>query len=265
MYLKRGFNKAWEAIRKKNKLLVGLLVIQLIFVVLLTYVTMIYSVSIMNDLKDIIEPVEQANFDQEDMDQNQLMKQLLPVYKSYNSLKSNLLGFAGWLAALFVIFHGGLWVLSHKLLGSKGILKMWIKHFVASVFWLGLFILGTYLVFNTANMENLRANMFILGGIFLVFYFFLATSLAHINVKDWKRYLNRTLKSFKKGHYVLLVFAINLLVIAAGVFLIYLGRNRFFFGSMFMAIFFILLILTRLFWIACLHEKYNEKHKGGNS
>ena len=67
------------------------------------------------------------------------------IYEGYNLLKDSLIQMTNWLIFLYLLFQGGLWVGTHKLINNKsGILKPWIKQALSSVLFWGIFFIISY-------------------------------------------------------------------------------------------------------------------------
>lgn len=252
MFLKRGLKETLEASKKNKLMLSALFVLQIIFIVVLTYTTMIYSVKIINNIQEVIGPAQQVNYGDEQQD---ILNQLLPIYQSYAHLKSNLLQFAGWLAGLVLIFQGLLWTLSHKILGARKLGKIAVKYLVTALIGMGLFAFLSSVILNSITIDNLKTPLIILGVISLILYFIFLNILAFINTENWKQFIKKIRMNFKRMPHSLLTFVINITLVGLFSYLIYLARNYFLFGSLFTAILFALLVLTRIFWISCLNEK----------
>jgi len=254
-FLKRGFKETLEAVKQNKLQVIGLFLLQIFFIILLIYVTMIYSVKIINGIQQVIEPVQQVNYGD---DQQDIFNQLYPIYESYAQLKGNLLGFAGWLAGLFLVFQGLLWTLSHKVIGARKLGKILVKYLVTTSLGILLFVLLAYSVLSSITIDNLKMPLIVLGIVSLLMYFLFINFLAFLNTDNWKGYFRRVLSNLKKIQYSLLVFAINIILLGMFTYLIYLGRNYFLLGSLSTAILVVLLVLSRIFWISCLNEKNNH-------
>ncbi|MBU1111136.1 MAG: hypothetical protein KJ896_00005, partial [Nanoarchaeota archaeon] len=159
-WLKQSFKKSFVAIRKRKWLFVAMILIQLLFIGLFSYVGIFFQLEIFEDLNKISAPLEElANVDPENSDAlGTMVGQYAVVYAAYKSLLGNLFWFGLWATLIFLTLGSSLWIMANYLV-SKGwkqstswkikfsvIGKSWLKYLVSTiVIFVPFMILGYFL------------------------------------------------------------------------------------------------------------------------
>jgi hypothetical protein len=264
-YLKRGLKNTYRAIKKHKLIFLLLIFLQIVFIVILSTVSYKYQIKVLEDARGIMEPIEQGNYNASSIEQGQpFSPNTLEIYKSYQSLAKNILYLSIWFLCLFVIFNGALWILSHHILEEKikNFLNAYLKIIVSFIVFIIPFFIAAYFFLKSLLKMDLpleAISKYIQGTSYLLilFYFFLIVAFAFIFTKSWKEFLKSWFKvAIKNIHYSLLVLLINLVLIFVSLFLVslYLNDETFFLMMLFSIILLVLLVVTRIFWIACLKE-----------
>jgi len=276
-FLKQGLKKVIEAIKANKLLFITLFILQTIFLITISYASLHYQMEILEDARGIIEPLQNANYDPDSIqDGNPFLQDPLTVYKSYKSLINNILFMDLWLLFIFIIINGLIWTLCHQLLEGKSKLFsnlknlgfIWSRFIIFSLILLSpllilfYFILTRTLTFGISPQFFATLSIIILCSYFVIYYFLLV-SFAFIDEKRIKKLLHNIFTvAFKKIHFTLIVLVINLILIFINGYLIYLTFNKLQFFPLTLLLTIILittLVLTKIFWIVCLKEIIRDK------
>lgn len=266
-YLKRGLQHLGRSISKHKFLFIILILLQAGFIAALAYVTITSQVKILNTAQEIILPLQQANYDAESIQQGkEFISQMAGIYQAYQSLIQQIIRLGLWWLGLFLMVDGTLWVVSHQLLEKvswKSSGKQWIKYTAATLVLLGPFLLVLYLILKMALRAQLDPEKFgqmlkyLLYSLGLLYYLML-NAFASIQVTSWKEFARHFfITAVKKIHYTSLILAINLALLSAAGYLIYYFMEispNFTLMMVLSGLLILLIILTRLYWIACLRE-----------
>ena len=264
-YLKRGLKNTYQAIKKHKLLFFSLIILQIILIVVTSMVTLEYQIKILDNTKGIMEPIEQGNYDSTSIQEGELFTQdTLKIYQSYRSLTKNLLHYCLWILGIFIIFNGGLWILVHSFFERKNFhetMHAYLKFFFSTIISIiPFFIIAYYFLkkmveeISVTNVSQLIQNT---SYALIIVYFFLLIAFAFIDVRSWKLFFKKWFKvGIKNIHKSISVLLINLTLILGSGYLIYryLYEETFFLMILFSALFVIILVLTKIFWIACLKE-----------
>lgn len=267
-YLIKGWSRTFQAVKKHKLLFLSLLILQLFFLLSVGSLSYIYQVKIIENVQKIIEPLENAEFDKGNLEAGQVFgPEIMQVYQSYQALVRDITNFLLWLAGLFLIVNGAVWILSHQLLGR---LSSWqerakarLKFTVASLAIMGpLFIVGYYviraMVGLETEMEQFISTVKLFSYVLLAGYYLLLASFAFLHLDSWKDFVKKFFKAaIVELHLTILVLAVNSALIFGSLCLIYYSMNHWQNFPLMIASSFLLLVitvLTRLFWISCLEE-----------
>lgn len=280
-YLYRGLQDAAKSIREHKILFIVLILLQIGLIAALAYITITYQVKILTTAQQIIEPLQNANYDAESIQQGkEFMSQIAGIYQAYRTLIQQVLYLAAWWLGLFLIVNGALWVLSHQMregFSWKKAGKQWIKYGVATLILLGPFLLVIYFILKGVMKAQVDPDKFgemlkYLLYSFAIIYYLMANAFASLNAASWKEFVRYFFTTaIRKIHRTLPVLIINLALLSGTVYLIYYFMEinpNFALMMAASAILMILLILTRLYWITCLRELIHHKspdHEKSNS
>ncbi len=271
-YLYRGLQDVAKSIREHKILFIVLILLQIGFIAALAYITINYQVKILNTVQEIIQPLQNANYDPESIQQGQeFISQIAGIYQAYRTLIQQVLYLAAWWLGLFLVVNGALWVLSHQILERiswKNIGKQWMKYAAATAVLLGPFLLAIYLILKGVMKaqvdpdkfgELLKYLFYSVAGI----YYLIINAFASLNAVSWKEFVGYFFTTaIKKIHRTMPVLIINLSLLSGAAYLIYyfMEINPNFAWMMAASVLLMkLIILTRLYWIACLRELTSHK------
>lgn len=276
-HLKKGLINAFRAIKKRKLTFTALILLQIIFIALFIFISLTYQIKVFKNAQGIMEPLQNANYDAESIKEGQpLTNDVMQIYKSYKSMIQNLTEMILWLFLAFILINGSIWILTHQLLERKKSLRKTaeagLKFVVSSLVLIVPYAIIGYFLLKTLLKAGVATDSFawivrILAYLFLVTYYFLLAAFAFIDVKSWKVFLRRIFfVSIKKIHHTLLVLLINLILILIGLYLVYLSMNTQTLILMILTVllFVVVLVLTRIYWVACLKEisrDYQSKEK----
>ncbi len=254
-FLAQGWKDTIAGIRQHLGLVLIILLLQIVLVAAVAVVGVTYQVKILENAKNIIEPLQNANFNADSLQQGQpFLNDFQSVYVNYQSLIKNLIALGGWLTGIFLIINGWLWGLSHRLLGGKGFLTIWAKYIVASIVLLGPFLGVTYYVLRgLLNLESDPLSAIspgkILAYLGLAAYYFLLVAFASIGAPTWKQFIKSFFRAgITRIYKTIVVLLINLVLLGGNLYLIYYAMNNLPFAMVvtLSLLFFVVIVLTRL-------------------
>ena len=279
-YLKKGLVNTLNSI-KKHKLLFALLVLlQIIFVVSSLWLGTHYVLKILADTQGVIGPLEQANYDSQKLEQGMpFTPDYASIYNSYQSMLKNIAAFAGEMLAMYLVLNGSIWLLSHRMFqdkkqgkpNHKETAKKTIQFFLKA--WSGVLVLFTpfviisyYVLIHYIRLSDSFASVLLVIKILLVvklsLYYILLAAFAAARAPSWKNFAEKTIRlSISNAQKTFPLFILIAAVLLA------------FFATLYAAIEYtesvalllitgaltiIIIVLTRLFWIAGVQEIESE-------
>ncbi|MEK6809789.1 MAG: hypothetical protein AABY40_03880, partial [Nanoarchaeota archaeon] len=185
----------------------------------------------------------------------------------YRSMLRNVFAFLAWMAALFLLLNGCIWMLSHWILqenkpwrikikeGLQFLLKAWTAMFlILAPFKIASYYILLYFIRSSESFSSITFVLKILLAVFLAVYYFLLVALAVAPLISWKQFVLRwasiPVKKFQKTALLFVaVMAILLFVFGA----LYVGIE--YYESVILLLVLgllslITLAITRIFWIA---------------
>ncbi len=269
-YLKKGLQHSLKSIKEHPALFVLIFMLQVVFIVSFLVLTVSYQVKLLDNAKGVIEPLQNANYDAESIQEGtSFSNDFFSVFESYNEMIKNIRNYALWLAFFFLFFNGSIWVLTHLLLQRKispdlkpaWFLDSWAKYIVSSiVFFLPPLVLCYYFLVFLLRMDISMGSFLlavkILSCSLVLLYYFLLAAFASAGQESWKDFVKMFFKcSIRKIPKSLLVFLINLLLMALALLLVYLSMAyekslALLLGSGLLLV--LVVVVTRIFWVSCL-------------
>jgi len=230
-YIARAFQHTYKTITK-HWLLVGVLILlQLGLFISVGYVGLSYQMKIFENIQGILDPIQSANYNATSLQEGGLFTtEYAKVYENYNSLVGNVKELGVWLAGLFLVGNGILWV------GTSDALYLGTRSWKKRVQWW-------------------------LGYGLILFYVIVQIAWAFITAVTWKECGRDFVHAFKRIHKVLLTLAINVAILGSSIALLvwvmgYESLALLVITSLIVVIGF---VLTRLFWVAALQELTHER------
>jgi hypothetical protein len=283
-YLRRGLQKTVHSIKKRKLLFIFLILLQIGLLVLLYLVSIPSLLQILKDTQGVIQPLEQANYDSQQIEQGQpFTPDAGAIYKSYQSMVRNVMIIAAWMLVLLLLVNGSIWLLSHWLLQEKKNWKNYLKEVplfylkacAAALLLFVPFTIGSYyaLIYYIRLSDSFSQVLFmikLLLGVKVLLYYFLLVALAAALTPSWKEFAKKVFTlSISKAGKTFLLFLINGAILG------------FFFAVLYGAVEYavtmnadsltivigllalglllmVTMVLTRLFWIATVQEIEKE-------
>ena len=286
-HFQQSLRETIDEIKKRKWFFIFLIMVQLLFVFLLSYVTLTYNVKIFHDVERIMGPLQNANLDLEGIEAGQpFLKELDQVYQSYNSMTRNIALLGLWIVLLFLVGNGFLWICTHQMLHDEvraepklsrnklhflreKFLSPWIKYVVSSVSGFVIFASVSYLAFRiVVATSEITPAMFLKVAkisllLFFVIYYFLLVSYSFIQERTWKRFRQLFfLASVKKIASTISILIMTDLVLVLSGGLVYLTIRIEQLSLLILittVLFMAALVVTRMFWIASLKNITLEK------
>jgi hypothetical protein len=120
---------AWNTIKEKKVLFIGLVILQVILIAFIATTTISYQIKIVENSQGILQGLQGANYDTDQLQAGQPFLQNANVFSTYAELKRNATKLIGWLLGFFLIGNGILWVGTHAILHTTGwkenALRLW--------------------------------------------------------------------------------------------------------------------------------------------
>ena len=260
------FSNTFSVIKKNKLLFVMLIILQIVALSLLTLIAVKYQLNIFEDLNGVLEPLNNANYDQKKIESGQpLLSDVLPILQSYNKLKKHIKEFFLIILAYLLLVNGIFWVVTHSFFKKFKLIEifnMWFKYLLIYLVAAGLFtVISSFFLkrgFNFEALSDSLSNSLIWIGIFaFIIYYFLLVGITNINQKSWKDFFNSYKKVLSKIKSFLPLVMINLgliVLIGYGIYRNSLSEQYYYniFVLGFIGIF--LIVLTRIFLIAEVKE-----------
>ena len=231
LYLKEGFVHFWSSIKKNRGLVVGIIILQVIFLALVGMVGITYQVKVITDMNTIMDQLDTANYNPEELQKGEpFLENIFIIQRSYQSLQQNIIEGLSWMGALFIVFHGGLWLLSHhvvKRIPIKYLGKMFLKFLLVSIILLGSFFALAYfllkdLITAAADVNFVATVTKYLVAAFVVVYYILTVFLTLLDEPRWKDFFRSWWKTaIKKIHKTISIIIINATFMLGSFYLIY--------------------------------------------
>ncbi|MCK4589676.1 MAG: hypothetical protein KAT77_04475 [Nanoarchaeota archaeon] len=243
-----AFKKSWLVV-KKNKWLFGLIfLIQIVFIIAFFMVQLKYQVAMVENLNNILQPLEEANYNEEELKQGvPFLEDLTGVLNSWEDLKKNLMYLMVFSFLVVAVFSGWGWSLTHYMVKKNNILKLWGKFvLLAAGFFIPFLIVISLLLGTMFFQDNPIAAAqaaIVLGA---VFSYFALASFGLMDLK-WKKLFKKVFWEIgiKKFYWVLLVYLIIGVVLFLLGYLMYYAVN--FWPMGLVVLFIILFVLAMVF------------------
>ena len=274
-YLQQSLKRTFSGLRQHKFLFMITIISQMVFITALVYIGLTYQLKIVENSQYILQAMDSAQYNAESLQQGQpFVADYLQLYQHYQTLITVVIQAAIWLSGLFLTGMGVLWLFSHQIispaisswkrkltLAGKEIIKIIsaIIIFLAPIVLIGYWWLRSMV---EPDPELILSRLKIMGYLLLVTYYLLLVALAFVS-SGWKIWIKQFVKAVIKNiHKTLLVLLINATLMMGSLFLVYYSLEIIeSFPLLVVAsiLSLILMVLTRVWWIACLQEITNEK------
>lgn len=275
-YLKIALQRTVSSIKNHKVLFLSLIILQTIFILSSAALGTYYLVQILEDTRGVIEPLENANYDAQKIQEGAPFTQdFRSVYNSYTSMIKNIKAFAGRQFFLFLILNGSLWIMTHWMLEDqihwkqkpKKAFQFLVKMTVSAAVIFGPFsLLWYYLLLRFIRVSESLSKVVLAIEIALMvlvlFYYLFLVALAVANTTSWKKFSRMWLyHSFKKIAKTFPLFMLVMVMLFLSSLALYAAIN---YGKSVLLLVLTgiveiaALVLTRIFWVAGIHELKQE-------
>lgn len=237
--IKQSFYLIW----KNKSLFLLLFTLQIIFFFAFAQINLTYQTRILKSAQAIEDYISQQKLDEPSVSSNIFQQESvlgddpLSISRNFNEIMKNFRLSLIYIFALLVFFTSIAWTLTYKFSHKDNLresIKYFSRIFVILLFYLGLIFIFLFLLFNIslANAENVkffnRYIPFLIFSIALIYFMFISLSLLHN--AELKNIVQKTLSiGIKKAHYMLLIYFINIILLAVPIFLVYYYIEKSFF------------------------------------
>ena len=231
--LKETFRLIW----KNKSLFLFLFVLQLIFFIIFSFISITYQTKILESTKAITEYLSRQNFDESSVAQNILQQKNLlgddplSISRNFNEITKNFKLYLIYTFILLIFFISISWAVTNKIIqrtSFKQLTKYFLKVFVVLLFYLGLIFSFFFSLVNIsfidigADATKLFAKYIPLLIFSIILAYFMFISLSLLNNTELKSIVQRTLSfGIRKAHYVLSVYSINILLFIISIVLLF--------------------------------------------
>ena len=179
--LKGGFLETLKVIKKNKKTFFLLFILQLALLISISAVTVSYQIKITENARNIVEPLQQANYNETLLEQGQpfmqdMAKQMSSISENYSKMANNILKLFFLILGFFLVFDGLLWSISNRLVKKKRLTSYWIRFVgLTVIFIIPLLLVGFFWLKSFMNLgtETLNLGTKTLNWVFLIVSYFL--------------------------------------------------------------------------------------------
>lgn len=239
--LKESFVSIW----KNKSLFILLLLIQIVFLIVLSALSYHSLSKIMERHEAIYDYLSQQRLDDAAMAEN-MMKQKgilgddpLSISRNFKEIVKNFKIYMAYVFSLLIVFISISWTLTIKLISGKKFLfliKIFFKMLAALLFYLGLIFSFFYSILSISFMQLAiepaqllnKYIPFLALSIVLAYFMFISASL--LQKTELKNIIQRTLSiGIRKAHYIMAVYFFIALLLGASFYLLlnFLEKNIF--------------------------------------
>ena len=231
--LKQTFALIW----KNKSLFLLLFILQIIFFIVFSIITLDYQTKILDNTKAIADYLSKQKLDEASVTQNIAQQQNilgddpLSISRNFNEIVRNFRFYLVYIFILFIFFISMSWTMTTKLISRINFEKS-IKHFfkilVVLFFYLGLIFSFFFYLLNISFMDIgvdaiklfTRYIPFLIFSIVLTYFMFVSIPL--LSNTEFKNIVQRTLSvGIKKAHFILAVYFINLFLFVISMILLF--------------------------------------------
>jgi hypothetical protein len=275
--IKKSVMDVWKAVREHKLIFISVMILQLLIILVIVYLGTTYPQKLYADVEGITIPVQNANYNATSIQAGMpFSTDMATAYKSYKLLIGHLKELMWISLGIFLILEALIWVMIEQMFVSDkkveykllSMLKAWSKYLISAGITIVLPLVIAYFVIKTmlytGYEEQAISGIKWIGIILCVFGYIFLNTIAHLN-SSWKLWIKKSVKTLiLKAHYTLMIFLINLIVMAVmlgGIALSMNFESSFFLVVPLSGLFILVLVKVRLFWIASLHNIGEENHE----
>ena len=254
--IKSIFKKSFSWIEDKKKWFVLLFFTQLIYVGLMLFVVVVYFLKIMSHADVLLESI--SSITEEEIMSNSISHPL-GLYSHYQSFLSAVVVMIVLSCVIYLLLNNVNWSITNKVVNRGKFLGFFSKYIIFTlIFTVPLFFIawGMLRLITITTLQTFFLSL--LGVIVLVFWYFMCISFGLIHkykLKQIKEHLIKTFYIGCKKAYVLVpitVFIVALLGVIG--YLIYLASDIFPLMVVFIVLFILALVWTRILCMAATKE-----------
>lgn len=241
-YVTKSIAKTYQNIKEHKLLFTFLVILEIILLISSIFIIIFYQVQILTNLQNIIEPIENANYNETTLQQGRPFTQdIFKIYNNYNLLIKNILYLFSALFLIFFFLNGLIWVYTHLLLEPKKqdsktltfkeklleISHLFSKYGTIYLITISPLLIILYFTLNSVSSFSINPKTFsdigiIIGITFLIASYFLIVFSSFINIKSWKEFFKTSLLlAVTKIHYILPIILLDCLITSLFIYLIY--------------------------------------------
>ena len=225
-----------KTIKDKKSTYLILITLQIIFIVAVFFVLMQYQLKIMEHVEGIMQPLENANYDAQGLQEGQpFLKDISKVMNHYTSLQETISKLLFILFIIYIVLNGAMWVFYQK---TKPYWKSWLRFAGISFLFFG----ALWLIISLLKIIN-PLQIIIIS---IIVYSLLVIILTLETV-------SRAKKAIKKFPLILLTLIFNYLLIGTSAYLFYTSTIPLLM-LIFALLFIFLLVFCRVFLINVVKE-----------
>ena len=250
----------YSVIRKHNLLLLALFFIQLAFIVLMVLVNVKYQTALAENIQNIIQPLETANYDENSIKVGMpFLSDVARLAVNYQEMLKNLQKLVFYQLAVFFTLGLLCWLFTHLMFGKEPVLKLWPQLILRATVFIVPTLFIDYIIVNKALQQaaaggtytSLYAALAVTG----ISWYFMVICLA-LPLLPFKESI---VKAFSVGvtkiHYLLGALVINMIVIGVLVYLVSLSITWPFWSMILIAAALVdAFVVARVFFVAVVRE-----------
>ena len=240
-----SLKQTFELIWKSKSLFFLLFVIQIIFFIVFSFISITYQTKILESTKAITEYLSKQKLDESSVASNILQQKNvlgdnpLSISRNFREIVKNFRFYLIYSFVLLVFFISISWTITNRIIHKNNyrkLTKYFLNIFVVLFFYLGLIF---YFFFSLVNISFTDIGVdaaklftryipFLIFSIILAYFMFVSLSL--LDNTTLKNIVQKTLRiGIKKAHYILAVYFINifLFIVAAVLLFYFLEKNLF--------------------------------------
>ncbi len=276
-----SFKKSFALIWRNKPLFFLLLIAQIIFLAIFSFVSITYQTKVLESAKAMADYINQQQLDDVTITSRIINQESilgddpLSISRNFNAMVSNFRIYLIYAFILLAVFMSISWTLTSRLVHKskfKHLIKQCFRIFVVSFFYLGLIFWFFYSLLNISliqagtELSKLLAKylVFLIFSIILAYFMFVSISLS--NNTGLKSIAQKTLHiGIKKAHYILSAYFIIMLFFITPLSLMYYFIEK---NILILLLSILLLIFSFVFGrilmvyvVEKLNRDYNNRHK----
>ncbi|MFH1682612.1 MAG: hypothetical protein ABIA37_02335 [Candidatus Woesearchaeota archaeon] len=264
--LKKGLVDAVKGIKKHRSLFLILILLQLVFIVSVSAISINYQIKIYDNVQNILSPLDEANYNATAIEEgqpfmNEMMKEVVTITKSYQEMISNIFQMLSWILACFLLLEGWSWCFSHYIYSKGEVFKYWSRFMIISLtFLIPLAVVGYFVL---KSMIGLDLAVFswgirIVDILLLVTGYFMTISFSLLTLKIKPLFRKIYLVGISKAPWFLLGLALTLLAVLISLVLVYLSMESLFLMILSVLILVVVMVFSKLYLIGIVRELIRE-------